>query len=302
MYQRILITGANGLLGQSLIKRLSQINEYEILCTAKQSALYLQNTRCQYVSLDLCDAEAVRQVFQEFSPNVVINTAAMTMVDVCETQREACWKINVDAVDTLVSCCKAKGAKLIQLSTDFVFDGRRGPYTEKAKPNPISFYGRSKLAAENALRALPRDQWAIVRTVLVYGNGLYLSRSNFALWTFEKLKAKEEISVVTDQFRTATFVDDLAEGIAKIIEKKKRGIWHISGSEYLSVYEITKRVAQAAGLDTSLIKPTDGTKFSQAARRPPKTGFIILKAQTELGYQPKTLEEGALLVLNAKND
>lgn len=299
MYQRILLTGANGMLGQSLIKHLFQNGQFELLATGRQEESFLKDYAVQYVQLDLCDADAVRKVFQAFSPNVVINTAAMTLVDVCETEREACWKINVDAVETLVSCCKSHGSKLIQLSTDFIFDGIHGPYTERARPNPISFYGRSKLASENVLRALPHDQWAIVRTVLVYGKGIQLSRSNFALWTIEKLQKGESIHVVTDQFRTATYVEDLADGIVRLINFKKRGIWHISGSEYLSVYEISRRVAQTAGLDPSLIHPTNSQQFQQPARRPAKSGFIILKAQTELGYIPHSIEDGTQKLLSS---
>ena len=297
MYHRILVTGANGMLGQSLLKQLSTINDFELLATARQPKSYLPELNLEYAPLDLCDAEATRKLFKAFSPNIVINTAAMTQVDECETERIKCWQTNVEVVETLVSCCKSNGGKLIQLSTDFIFDGKRGPYTEKARPNPLSFYGRSKLASENILRGLPRDQWAIVRTVLVYGTGIQLSRSNFALWTLEKLRKGESLNMVTNHFRTPTFVDDLADGILRIIKRKKRGIWHISGSEYQSVYDIAKQVALAAHLNPNLIHPTTSDAFPSAARRPEKSGFVILKAQTELGYQPHSLADGIKTLL-----
>src|SRR5690606_17884513 len=180
LFKRVLITGANGLVGQELVRVLSGYPEYDVLATARDDAPRYGHASCGYAPLDVTDPSDVRHLFQDFAPSVVINCAAMTQADQCEADREACWRVNVEAVEHLARFCLASGARLIQVSTDFVFDGANGPYREDARPHPISFYGKSKLAAENAVRGAGLDQWAIARTVLVYGAGNELSRSNIA--------------------------------------------------------------------------------------------------------------------------
>ncbi len=291
LYQRILITGANGLLGQELVAQLSRHAEYDVLATARDPEPRFRGGSCGYVPLDITDARAVRRIFQDFTPTVVINCAAMTQVDRCEIEKEACWRVNVEAVETLARLCRQFGARLIQVSTDFVFDGTAGPYRETDRPNPINFYGRSKLASENVVREAGIDRWAIARTVLVYGTGEQLSRSNIALWVIEQLSQGRRIRVVTDQWRTPTYVADLAAGIERIVRYNKHGIYHISGREFLSVYDFACLIADVFDLDRSLIEPVDSATLNQVAPRPPRTGFIILKAETELGYRPRSIPE-----------
>lgn len=299
LYKRVLITGANGLLGQDLVRLMSRYPEYDVLATGRDSAPRFTGRSCGYAPLDLTEPEEMTRLFQDFTPTVVVNCAAMTQVDDCETQREACWDVNAQAVDHLARQCNQIGAHLIQVSTDFIFDGEDGPYREDARPNPLSFYGKSKQASENVARAAGLDKWSIARTVLVYGTGEDLSRSNFVLWVLKKLSDGEPIHVVTDQYRTPTYSPDLAAGIERIARYGKSGIFHLSGRELISVYEFARIVAEVFDLDASLVNPTDSTKFTQTAPRPPKTGFIILKAETELGYRPRTLRN-ALRHLGAR--
>ena len=200
----------------------------------------------------------------------------------------------------MASLCKVHGARLVQVSTDFVFDCEEGPYREDARPNPVSYYGRSKLAGENHARAAGTDKWAIVRTVLVYGAPEMGARSNFVTWVRDKLSAGESIRVVTDQWRTPTWVVDLADGIERIVRFRKEGIFHISGRDFLSVNEFAHRIAAVAGLDDSLIGEADKTTFSQPAERPAKTGFIILKAETEVGYRPHDLDDAIRATLGMR--
>ncbi|MDX1741549.1 MAG: dTDP-4-dehydrorhamnose reductase [Rhodothermales bacterium] len=282
LFNRVLITGANGMLGQALVTRLSRFPEYDLLATGRDPTPRFKGGSGGYVPLDICDYEAVKAVFADFAPGVVINCAAMTAVDACEEDRERCWRVNVDAVEHLAKCCLASGSRLIQISTDFVFDGENGPYREQDRPAPVNFYGKSKLAAENFVRGAGLDRWAIVRTVLVYGTGEQLGRSNIALWVADRLSAGEKIRVVTDQLRTPTYVDDLADGVERVVRFGKSGVFHVSGREIMSVYDFARSVATVFDLDPSLIEPTDGTAFRQPAQRPPRTGFIILKAETEL--------------------
>ncbi len=291
LYKRILITGANGLLGQELVAQMSRHPEYDLLATARDATPRFDGGTGGYLPLDITDFDAVRRVFQDFTPDTVINCAAMTQVDRCETEREACWRINVEAVEHLARCCLQHGSRLIQVSTDFVFDGQNGPYRETDRPNPISFYGRSKLASENVVRGAGLDRWAVARTILVYGTGNRLSRSNIVLWVLDQLSRGQEIHVVTDQWRTPTYVVDLAAGIERIVRFNKSGVFHLSGRELFSIYEFALRIARVFDLDASLIHPTDGTRFRQTAARPPRTGFIILKAETELGFRPHPTDE-----------
>lgn len=278
------------MLGQELVRLMGRKPEYDLLATGRDAEPRFSGGSCGYTRLDITDETAVERLFDDFEPDVVINAAAMTHVDACETDRELCWKVNADAVDTLARCCRDHGARLLQISTDFVFDGQDGPYREDGRPNPVSYYGRSKLAGENNARGAGTDRWAIIRTVLVYGALQADARSNFVTWVHSKLQAGEHIRVVTDQWRTPTWVVDLADAVERVVRFRKSGIYHVSGRELMSVHAFAHRIARVAGLDASLIGEADKTTFSQPAERPEKTGFIILKAETELGFRPHHIE------------
>jgi len=287
---RILVTGSNGLLGQKLTRRLQQDGDVYLIATARgESALTI--TRGEYHSLDITDHDQVDSVLSLAKPDVVINTAAMTQVDDCETQREACWKANVTSVEHLVRTCTALRVHLVHVSTDFIFDGSHGPLDENAIPAPVNYYGESKLAAEKVIQN-STISWAILRTVLVFGITEDTSRSNIVLWVKNSLEQKKVIQVVNDQWRTPTLAEDLAQGCYLAAKKRAKGIYNISGKDFLSPYDIAIKTADFFNLDKTLIRPTDSTKFVQPARRPLTTGFIIDKARKELGYEPHSFEEG----------
>jgi dTDP-4-dehydrorhamnose reductase len=291
---KILVTGSNGLLGQKLVE-LILTKEDNLIATAK-SKLAIDQPKGEFHSLDITQPEEVEKIISKTKPDVIINTAAMTQVDQCETEREKCWLNNVTAVENLVTACEKTGTRLIHVSTDFIFDGTRGPLDELEKPNPLSFYGESKLAAEVAIQKSKID-WAILRTVLVFGITKDMSRSNIVLWVKKSLEEGKTINVVNDQWRTPTLAEDLAQGCYLAAIKKAKGIYNISGYEMMTPYDIAIATADFFKLDNSLIKQTDSTQFKQPAARPPKTGFIIDKAKRELGYQPRSFKDG-LLVLN----
>jgi dTDP-4-dehydrorhamnose reductase len=290
---RILVTGCNGLLGQKLIDLLSTKSDY-LIATAK-SNLVAGLPQGEFHFLDITNDQDVERVITQTKPDVIINAAAMTQVDQCETEKEKCWANNVTAVETLATACKKTNAHLIHLSTDFIFDGSHGPLDEEAKPNPLSYYGESKLAAEMLLKQTDIN-YAIVRTVLVYGVTKDMSRSNIVLWVKKSLEEGKTINVVNDQWRTPTLAEDLAMGCYLAAINKATGIYHVSGEEMMTPFEIAIRTADFFKLDKSLIHETDSTKFKQAAVRPLKTGFIINKAKTKLGYQPRTFEQGLAIV------
>ncbi len=288
--KRILITGSNGLLGQKLVELLIDNQEVAVIATARGQNRLPFSKGYEYRPMDITNAEQVSAVINETSPDVVINTAAMTNVDQCETDKENCWQQNVKAVEYLAAACKKSDTFLLHLSTDFIFDGTDGPYIETAEANPISFYGWSKWAAEKVL--LHSDiRFAIARTVLVYGIAHDMSRTNIILWVKNSLENGKNINVVTDQWRTPTLAEDLAKGCALIAEKEAEGIFNISGKDLLTPYEMAIKTADYFKLDKSLIAEADGSTFTQTAKRPSKTGFILDKAQ-KLGYDPVSFEEG----------
>ncbi len=290
LYCRVLITGANGLVGQELVQRLSERPEYDVLATGRDAAPRT-GASAGYTPFDVTDEDAARRLFQDFTPDVVVNLAAMTNVDRCEADKKACWDANAVAPRLLARLCHRQGARFVQVSTDFVFNGEAPLYKENSRPAPVNYYGKSKLAGENAARDAGRDRWAIARPALVFGMPDASGRSNIVLWVVDKLSRGEAIEVVTDQWRTPTYAPDFAAGLEKIIRYGKSGIFHLTGREYLSIFDFARRIAGVFDLDASLIHPTDATRFSQPARRPPRTGLYILKAETEIGYHPRPLED-----------
>jgi dTDP-4-dehydrorhamnose reductase len=289
---RILITGSNGLLGQKLVELLRQQPGVEIIATSrganKLASIY---SDLRFVPLDVANQEEVQAVLAQEQPTHLIHTAAMTNVDECELNQDACWASNVTAVEHLVAACTKYNVHLTHVSTDFVFSGEEGPLAEDAVPAPINFYGQSKLAAEQLVQA-SKGAWAIVRTVLVYGTAHNYGRTNIVLWVRDSLRAGKAIKVVDDQYRTPTLAEDLAQGCWLVAQKNATGIYHISSSEVLTPYQMALQVADYFQLDKALITRVDGSTFSQPAKRPPRTGFIINKAQRELGYQPHDFQSG----------
>lgn len=293
---RVLVTGSNGLLGQKLCQLLDSKDEIELIATAR-SPLSISLNSGEFKQLDITNQHSVDDVIADVSPDIIINTAAMTQVDQCETERDKCWLSNVTAVSYLVNACEQNGVKLIHVSTDFVFDGTHGPLKEDEKPSPVNYYGESKLAGEEIITNSKID-WAIARTVLVYGVTSDLSRSNIVLWVKQSLENGKVINVVNDQWRTPTLAEDLAMGCYLMAIKNAKGFFHISGEEMMTPYEIAIQTAKFFKLDSSLINPTDSNKFKQTAARPLKTGFDISKAKKELGYQPHTFIGGLGILAN----
>ena len=294
---KILLTGTNGLLGQKLVALLHQAAGVELIATARgANRLADLYPRLRFVPLDVTDPAQVRRVLIQERPSHLIHTAAMTQVDECELNQAACWTQNVTAVAHLAAACAELGIHLTHLSTDFIFNGQQALLTEEAPPDPISHYGASKLAAEQAVQATAGLRWAIARTVLVYGTTAVGGRSNLVLWVRESLRKNQKIKVVNDQWRTPTLVEDLAQGCWLLARQSAQGIYHLSGRELLTPYQMAQQVAAAFGLAASLIEPVDSQVFTQPARRPPRTGFRIAKAERELGYQPHTFAEGLALV------
>ncbi len=309
---KILVTGSNGLLGQNLTKILLRESDYKFLITSIEKESFFDidefsekyiNVNCEnrysYEVLDITNKEKIKKVIQKYKPEFIINCAAFTNVDACETEKELCWRLNVDAVKNLIIASRVNNAKIIHISTDYIFDGKNGPYTETDTPNPISFYGRSKLAGENALRTSGVD-YVIIRTIVLYGYGVNV-KPNFALWLVNELSNSNPIKIVKDQTGNATHADDLAYGILKVIEKTEgkkdvKLIFNIAGKDILSRLDFAYLVCDIFGFDKSLITPILTSELHQPAPRPLKSGLITLKAETELGLKTMTTKEGIQLL------
>lgn len=291
---KVLVTGANGLLGQKLLKLLDQEPGVTLVATAR-TPFKGRLKQGRFRLMDVTKEYEVNSIIDESHPDVVIHTAAMTQVDQCETDREACWFQNVTAVSRVGKASEKAGAHLIHLSTDFIFDGTQGPLDESAAPNPLSHYGTSKLASELEVQKLTTP-WTIVRTVLVYGVTPDLNRSNIVLWVKKSLEDGKSIRVVNDQWRTPTLAEDLAMGCWLAASKRATGIFHVSGDQMMTPYYIAMRTAEHFNLDASLIIQTNSKELKQAATRPRKTGFIIDKARKDLGFQPHSFAEGLSIV------
>ena len=290
---KVLITGANGLLGQHLVKLLIESTNYTITATGKGvSRLPFNATnRFNYVSLDITNGVEVAAFIAVDRPDIIIHTAAITQVDECEQNPIHCWNTNVTATRFLLGAAEITGAAFIYISTDFIFDGIAGPYLESDLPGPVNYYGSSKLGAEKSVMEA-KLPWCIIRTVLVYGNILVGNRSNMVSWVQNNLSQGKPIQVVSDQWRTPTYVEDLAKGILLAIENKAKGIYHISGEELLTPYDMAMATAAYLALDKKLIEKVTASIFVQAAKRPAKTGFIIDKAKNDLGFRPLSFIEG----------
>ncbi len=292
---RILITGSNGLLGQKIVRQL--LNSKDAFLATSLGAN--RNNACpsdHYCAMDITNQADIERVMKEFQPSHVIHTAAMTNVDACELDPTTCESINVDAVRYLAHACQKIGVHFQMLSTDFVFDGEKGNYSEEDEPNPLSVYATSKVEGEKIVSSLANLSYSIVRTIIVYGTGQNLSRSNIVLWAKDALQKGQELTIIDDQFRAPTWADDLAWACIRICRLNEQGIFHIAGPETMSIFALVERIAKHYHLPMSQVKRTDSSTLNQPAVRPPKTGFDLSKAKNILGYRPKSLEETLDLV------
>jgi dTDP-4-dehydrorhamnose reductase len=295
----VLITGCNGLLGQKLVYSLKEIPDVKIVATSIGENRLINQEGYLYESLDITSFSEVETIINKYRPDAVINTAAMTNVDTCEAQKEACFALNVRAVQHLLTACEAMSGPekphMIHLSTDFIFNGEHGPYREEDTPDPLSYYASTKLEAEQLVQK-SNLKWTILRTMLVYGTVDNMSRTNIVLWAKGALEKKQDIKVVDDQFRNPTLAEDLAQACMLAFQKKALGIYHISGKDFMSILDLVRAVADFFKLDPSHIVSISSTTLNQAAKRPAKTGFILDKAIRELGYAPHSFKDGLAIL------
>ncbi|NOZ03505.1 MAG: SDR family oxidoreductase [FCB group bacterium] len=272
--KRIFITGAFGQLGDAVIREFH--SGFDVLA-ADLSIPPPKQSPCKTAVVDITDHRKVRAVLKEFVPDVVINLAALTDVDGCERSPELAEKINVGGVENILDCFQGL---FIHISTDYVFDGKEGPYDEKAQTNPINVYGCTKLQSEKLVQSGSAD-WVIIRTNVVFDYNRR-TRASFVKWVVDSLRAGTPIRVVDDQWNNPTWTVALAEVIHKIIREGVTGLYHYGGADYLHRLEFAKRIADVFHLDRRLITPISTADLNQLAPRPLKCGLKTNKIESKL--------------------
>jgi len=292
----LLVVGGSGLLGYKVAELA--LEEFETFATYNFRSVELRG--CNFFKLNKCDRSATLAIVKKIKPDVVIDTAALHNVDYCETHPDEAWRVNVEGTRNVADACKETGAKMIFISTDYVFDGKKGFYNEKDAPNPLHYYAKTKLEGEKVVREAGID-YAIARPSVIYGwnsseqAGLRSSSGksiNFVIWTINKLNGKEEIRIVTDQYSSPTLADDLAEALLALSRSKRQGIYHTAGKTCINRFDFAKKIAEIFELDESLIKPVTSDVFKQVAERPKRCCLDASKAERELKFKFLTVEEG----------
>lgn len=291
---KVLVTGVNGFLGSYWLEALLQTGLQIVATTSSPLRAGLPtDPAITHRIMNITDSEAVQKIIREERPDAILHAAALSKPDDCEQDQTRAHRINTAATQDLLQAAAVVGSYFCYLSTDFVFDGITGMYSEEDQPDPVNHYGFTKWRAEKAVQNYPYD-WSVVRTVLVYGKPVE-GRPNLLSIVADRLKNGETYSVVDDQFRTPTFAGDLASGVCTLIGQRQQGIFHLCGAELMTPYNMAVRTAQHLGLDPSRIVRVSEQTFQQPARRPKKTGLNIQKAQTQIGFHPRSFEEGLAL-------
>ncbi len=289
---KVLVLGANGLLGQSIIKRFN--NEYEVNASSMENESFIDLPAVPYFQADLTIRYDVADLIQKVQPDLIINTSAISNVDLCETEREMTWKVNVKALENILDACGRLKPVVVQISTDYVFDGNNAPYSEMDEVNPIGYYGRSKMSAENIIRNCSLE-YIIARTQVLYGIGKRI-RPNFVTWVINALKKNENIRVVNDQKGTPTYVNDFSEGLYKLIMQREFGLYHISGNESVSRYDFALKIAEIFGLNSELIEEITTDDLKQKAPRPKNSSFTLNKFINRTRWKTHGVADGLNLL------
>lgn len=282
--KRVLVCGSNGLLGQHVAHLLGGRTDLEVLHTGRQRSFVFDHLLFDYTQLDLTHRGDVRSLVSSFQPDVIINTVAAIDVDWCEQNRDGAWKSNVSTVEHLIEAARKNRSHIIHVSTDYVFDGKNGPYSEEHRPSPVNYYGKTKLAAENLLLAseLPIT---IARVSLLFGAGVAL-KPNFVSKVVSALRRRETVFATRDIGTNPTLASDAAKAILTVMEGAHRGIFHVSGPDGMNRLDYAHMIADIFGLQTETIREVAASDLYLPAVRPTWTGFSIEKARNVLSYDP----------------
>jgi dTDP-4-dehydrorhamnose reductase len=279
---RVLVTGASGLVGSRLVVRLRAHHQVDGTYHSHHPA-FLDHPAEQLHRVDVRDTVDLRHLLLQVRPEVLIHCAAMTNVDACESQPDEAYASNVAPVEAIASWQRGSGARVVLMSTDYVFDGRSPPYEVDAKPNPLCVYSRTKAQAEEFTRAIPQS--LIARSTVIYGADFGHLKRNFATWLIDELRAGRSVRVVDDQWGTPTISENIAEFLDLAVERSVSGIIHATVDECVPRHEFALRIARRFNLDTSLIKPAKTAELKQPARRPEKPCMSVKRTEEILGVK-----------------
>lgn len=284
---KVLVTGANGFLGKKISKIFFE-KGIEVIRTD-------QSGRNGALELDVTDEKMALKVIKENEPDVVVHTAAITRVDWCETHRKETFKVNVDGARNIAVACRKAGAKMVLLSTDYVFDGeKKGKYTERDNLNPVNVYAKSKAQAEIMVQKELTD-FLIARVTVLYGYNDEFDKKCFPMHVIDALKAQKEFYCFVEQYSNPTLINDIALAIFLLLEKKQNGVFNLTGSENLNRLEFAKKIAKVFNLDEGLLKKGSWEKSGFKAKRPTHLDVSIKKLQ-DLGINMSDSFNGLLVM------
>lgn len=288
---KVFVTGTNGLVGSFVVDRLLK-EGYEVFASSRTGDLssFNQNPRYRFIQVNFADPYSLGDAFEFVRPELVVHCGAMSKPDDCEQRQPDAFDANVYGTVQLLKTAELYNAFFVQVSTDFVFSGDTGMYREADRPNPVNYYGKTKWQAEEAV-AEYQSGWAIARTCFVFAKPFY-GRGNFITLVAQKLRQGEPFNIVEDQQRTPTYAPDLAWGIARILERRSTGIFHLAGKEKLSPYTMALKVADHLNITNHRLRPVTRAEFKEPAPRPLCTGLNIEKAIQELSFNPLSFDKG----------
>jgi len=287
---KFLVTGSTGLVGSQVIQDLKKQNHTVYSCYHIEKPIHGIP-----IQLDLTDNEKIIQTLQEINPDRIIHLAAMTNVELCETEKDMAIILNVKSTETLAKQAAKQNIFFVYVSTDYVFDGQQGMKKENDATNPLGFYGKSKLEGELSLNNLVSG-WCIARTSTLFG--VHQTKKSFPLWIKENLESKKEISVLVDQFTSPTYVPNLSKMLIEIATRKITGIIHLAGASRISRYEFAELISDILNLDKSLLKPAKVDEMNWNAKRPKDSSLDVSLAIEILNQKPQTIQESIELFLS----
>ena len=291
----VLLIGCNGLLGRNIGIRTS--GKFQVLGIDKDDESSINTGGFKYKISDVTHIDETKKIIEDFKPAYIINAAGYNNVDDCETNKEICWKNNVDIVKNLTKFGNRVNSKFIQFSTDFIFDGNNGNYRETDRPNPINYYGRSKLAAENTVIA-SGIEYSIIRTSTLFDYDRFQKKENFATFIIKNLKENRDLKIVTDQITNPTQASNLADFTWTLIKLEKTGIFHLVGKDSINRFEFANRIAEKFNYNADLIKPISSEELAQKAVRPKNSTLCVDKVINEIGFKPLSLNESLIHLKN----
>lgn len=278
---RVLIVGASGFIGSILFDYFSKKH--------KTYGSFYSNPVEGLIHLDIIDNKAVKESITPLKPDVIIHPAANPNVEYCEEHPEETWHVNVEGSKNLIESAKDIGAKFVFFSSDYIFDGINGPYSEDDTPKPINEYGKQKLAVERLIKSSLKN-YLIIRVTVVYGWERH--GKNYAMGIIRNLSKGRAMKIPYDQIGSPTYANNMVQAVKELIETDKTGVYHVAGSELMDRYTFARNVADVFELNEGLLIPVTTEEVGQKARRPLKAGMKIIKVQKDISIHLMGIREG----------